>query len=108
MLTFNLKVPFLNLSGNTSVSDGKTVTLESVLADALATKSGAISSSKAVAFAVDLVKNGTITLDETDLDALRTFIKGHENFTNLYKERLLDLLVSANAVQPATPPISLA
>lgn len=97
MTTLHLSGPVLDLDGNPVPN----ITLANVLAGALisSTTGPAI---KYLDWALDLKLKGEITVDNADRDAIKAFVEGNAQLTNLAKGRLLKAINEPEA--PASPP----
>lgn len=101
MNTLRLSGPVLDLDG---VAIPNNVTLANVLAGALiaSTSGPAI---KYLDWAIDLKLKGEISVDNADRDAIKAFVEGNAQLTNLAKGRLLKAINEPDSPTciPATP-----
>jgi hypothetical protein len=87
----DFKVPFLDADGVEVKEGEKPILLSKQLSDALmlaSTKEPV----KYFDWALELRKSGQLTLDQTDKDNLKAFVKDREGFTVLWKGRILEVI----------------
>lgn len=95
MKTFDFGVFFTDLEGKET-----TTKLSVTLANLLATKTPGIEPAKAMSWAYDLVKTGTVQIDESDAKTLAGFVKDHNDVFNLFKFQVLKILEGEGKVVP--------
>lgn len=96
MYKIDLKVPFLNLAGNSTRTSGdREVLLGNELAEILGAQSGNIKVRKAMGWARALARGDILSLDDSDKKDLAEFVENQATMTNNFKIQVLEILDEA-------------
>lgn len=94
MQTIKLKVPLFDVRGReVKDTDGNTLMVSDILADQLALASKG-NRARFIHWAMQLVQEGSVSLDQVGLSELRRFVEEHQSLTHIAAHRILEALPS--------------
>ena len=101
-MVVDFKVPMRDRKGNIARDGEREIILSDPLCEALDKQSGKITSRKAVGWSRAMARGEPLTLDDADFQDLYSWIQNKEEFFNIFKENLLDVMDTAKAKKEGT------
>lgn len=97
-MILNFNIPLKTLDGKPITENEKEITLGMILSNVIAISNSKTDAMKFFDWAQALYKKESLNLDRADADGLRKFILDSDNFNNLHKGQLIDVIEKANLV----------